>query len=261
MARPQRFCIFCRKPGLTYEHVWPDWLKKYVPKDMTEYSSLSVIVHQTHSEPRRKKRSGDPRSRRLRVVCKPCNTGWMGKLQERAKSYLLPLIHGDAASLDTTAQTAVSAWITMFVMVAEYFDPSKVATSQEQRSYFLENGTPPSNWKIWIGDYDRGNWAGHLVHFAVPILSEHHIPEIMDNYLPRPNTQTMTFTVGRLYGHVASSVTDIFENWRLTRTDLLAQIWSIAWPLITMTDRDADQIAAAFHHMSDEVARRGSDGF
>jgi hypothetical protein len=35
----------------------------------------------------------------------------------------------------------------------------------------------------------------------------------MDNGLPRPNTQTMTFVVGRLYVHVRSSVTDVFENW------------------------------------------------
>jgi hypothetical protein len=106
----------------------------------------------------------------------------------------------------------------------------------------------------------------HLVHFAVPISSEHHFPEIMDNGLPRPNTQTMTFTVGRLYVHVVSSVTDIFENWRLTRSDLLAQIWPIqrnivVWPLNTMIDRDADQIAAAFHRMSDEVARRDNGRF
>jgi hypothetical protein len=67
----------------------------------------------------------------------------------------------------------------MFAMIAEYFDPSKVAISQEQRSYFLENGTPPQKWKIWIGDYERGNWTGHLVHFAVPISSEHDLPEIM----------------------------------------------------------------------------------
>jgi hypothetical protein len=173
MARPQRFCIFCRKPGLTYEHVWPDWLKKYVPKNMTAHNSLSVTVHRNHSEQRREKRSGDPRSRRLRVVCKPCNTGWMGKLRERAKPYLLPLIHGEVTSIDATAQTVVSAWITMFAMIAEYFDPSKVAISQEQRSYFLENRTPPQKWKIWIGDYERGNWTGHLVHFAVPISSEH----------------------------------------------------------------------------------------
>jgi hypothetical protein len=76
----------------------------------------------------------------------------------------------------------------------------------------------------------------------------------------------MTFTVGRLYVHVISSVTDIFENWRLTRTDLLAQIWPaqrnvITWPFITMNDHDADQIAAAFHRMSDDVAKRERDGF
>lgn len=261
MARPQRYCIFCGKPGLTREHVWPDWLKKYVPKDMAEHSSLSATVHRTHSEIIRKKRSGDLRSRRLRIVCGSCNNRWMSRLQERAKAYLLPLINGDVTAFDVRGQAVLSAWIAMFVMVAEYFDPYKVATSPKQRRFLLKNQKAPRNWKIWIGDYQRGNWVGHLVHFAVPISSKHHKPEIMDNGLPRPNTQTMTFTVGRLYVHVASSVTDVFEDWRLTKTDLLEQIWPIrrniiGWPPTTLNDRDADQIAAAFQRVSDEIGRQ-----
>lgn len=134
MARPQRFCIFCGGAGLTREHVWADWLKKYVPKDMPEHTALFAIVHPTHSEPSRRKRSGDLQSRRLRVVCKSCNTGWMCRLQERAKPYLLPLIQGEVTAFDLDAQTILSAWVAMFVMVAEHFNPYTVTTSQEQRS-------------------------------------------------------------------------------------------------------------------------------
>jgi hypothetical protein len=261
MARPQRFCIFCGQSGLTKEHVWPDWLKNYIPKDMREHTSLSVTVHPTHSDPQRKKRSGDLRSRRLRIVCKACNNGWMGKLQEKAKPYLLPLINEEITVLDERGQAVVAAWITMFSMVAEHFDPRKVSTSSQQHHDFRENQKPPANWKIWIGDYERGDWGGHLVHFVLPISSEHHVPVVMDNGVPRPNTQAMTFTVGRLYVTICGSVTDIFEDWKLNRIDLLTQIWPfrrnlVAWPpTVTMNDRDADQIAGAFQRQSDEVAR------
>jgi hypothetical protein len=262
MARPQRFCIFCGRPGLTHEHVWPDWLKQYIPKDMTDYTALTATIHPTHSELRRKKQPGDIRSRRLRIVCKECNNGWMSRLQENAKPSLLHLVQGEVTAFDVPTQSLLSSSVAMFVMVAEYFDPYKVTTSQEQRTYLFENGrAPSSNWRIWIGDYQRSKWVGHLAHFAVPISSPEYVPEIMDNGLPRPNTQTMTFVVGRLYVHVASSMTDIFENWRLYRTDLLAQIWPIqrniiGWPLKAMTDRDADNIAAAFHRFSNEIGRQ-----
>jgi hypothetical protein len=262
MARPQRFCIFCGKSGLTHEHVWADWLKNYIPKDMTEHNSLAVTVYPTHSDLRRKKRSGDLRSRRLRIVCKNCNNGWMAKLQEKAKPYLLPLISGEVTVLDERAQAVVAAWMTMFSMVAEHFDLTKVSTSARQRYDFWKNQKPPATWKIWTGDYERGNWVGYLVHFALPISSKDHLPEIMDNGVPRPNTQTMTFTVGRLYITLCGSVTDIFEDWQLNRTDLLTQIWPfrrnlVAWPpKTTMNDRDADQIAGAFQRKSDEVGRK-----
>jgi hypothetical protein len=229
---------------------------------MTEHNSLSVTIHPTHSDLHRKKRSGDLRSRRLRIVCKACNNGWMAKLQERAKPYLLPLVRGEITVLDERAQAIVSAWITMFSMVAEHFDLAKVSTPQRQRRDFWKNQRPPATWKIWLGDYERGDWLGHLVHFALPISSEHHVPEIMDNGMPRPNTQTMTFTVGRLYVTLCGSVTDIFEDWQLKSTDILKQIWPlrrnlVAWPpTTTMNDRDADQIAGAFQRQSDAVGRK-----
>ncbi|SRR5208282_3897748 len=108
--------------------------------------------------------------------------------------------------------------------------------------------------------YPRGNWPGLLAHFAVPIRAPNHVPKIMENGLPRPNTQTMTFVVGRLFVHVRSSATDVFENWRLAQPDLLAQIWPIrrnivGWPLDRLTDRNADGIASSFHLASDTVAK------
>jgi hypothetical protein len=261
MPKAQRRCIFCRGTGLTKEHVWADWLKGYIPKDMTDYSSLSATVHETHAEFGHQKHGGDLRSRTLRVVCKSCNNGWMSQLQQRAKPYLLPLILGDVTAFDARAQEILSAWVAMFVMVAEHFDRYKVVSSQKERRFLWKNQKTPSNWKIWIGDFQKKNWKGLLARFCVPISSKKHRIKRMDNRLPRPNTQAVTFVVGRLYVHVVSSVTDIFEDWHLYRPDLLVQIWPVrrnivAWPLTTMTDRDADGIAAAFHHFSDEVGRR-----
>jgi hypothetical protein len=265
MLKTQGRCIFCRGIGLSKEHIWADWLKRYIPKDMTNYSSLSATVHETYAEFRHKKHGGDLRSRTLRVVCKSCNNGWMSQLQQRTKPYLLPLTSGDVTAFDARAQEILSAWVATFVMVAEHFDRYKVVSSQKERRFLCKNQKAPANWKIWIGDFEKKNWKGHLARFCVPISSKEHRIKRMDNGLPRPNTQTVSFVVGRLYVHVASSATDIFENWHLDRCDLLVQIWPVrrnivAWPPTTMTDRDVDGIAAAFHRLSNEVGRRMVEG-
>lgn len=150
----------------------------------------------------------------------------------------------------------------MFVMVAEHADPYKVVTTKTERRSFRHKRVPSSNWKIWIGDYERGNWPGLLARFCLPIRAPHHIPKLMDNGIPRPNTQTASFVVGRLYVHARSSVTDVFENWRVVRPDMLPQIWPIrrnviGWPpRTTLTDRNADDIAGSLHIASDAVAKR-----
>jgi hypothetical protein len=98
-------CIFCPRTDLSKEHVWADWLKNRIPKNMPSYSSLSAIAYPTHTEFKRQKISGDIQSRKLRVVCeRHCNNGWMSRLQETAKPYLLPFVLGQVSALDASAQ-------------------------------------------------------------------------------------------------------------------------------------------------------------
>jgi hypothetical protein len=260
-SQPRGRCIFCRRTGLSKEHVWADWLKNYIPRTMKTHTRFSAIVHPAHSEPRRKTKQGDPHTSKLRVVCENhCNNGWMSRLQNAAKPYLLPLIKGEVTALDEKAQRIIATWAAMAVMVAEYFDRYKVAISATERKYLWKNQRPPPNWKIWIGHYERKNWPGHWVHNVLPISSKKNRIKRMDNGLPRPNTQTTTFVVGQLYIHAASSATDIFEKWRLTTNGArqLVQIWPlrrniVGWPTQTLTDREADQIAGAFFLFAEEI--------
>jgi hypothetical protein len=244
-------------------HVWADWLRHYIPKNMPSYSSLSAVAYPTHTEFKKKTISGDIQSRRLRVVCeRHCNNGWMSRLQEKAKPYLLPLVLGQTTAMDVAAQGIVAAWIAMTVMVAEYFDPSMAAVSYAQRRHLCTDKTVPPNWKIWIGHYVRGTWLPYLVHNPLPISSAQHRIRKMETGAPRPNTQTTAVVVGELYIFAASSATDVFDRWEVPGEGAkLAQIWPIrrniiAWPSKTLSDRDADQIAGSFFLAVEEIGRR-----
>jgi hypothetical protein len=54
---------------------------------------------------------GDPRSRRLQIVCGPCNNGWMSDLQTAAKPTLVPLITGKSIKSDIGASKDTSGMV------------------------------------------------------------------------------------------------------------------------------------------------------
>jgi hypothetical protein len=107
--------------------------------------------------PGRFNRPGGMLTKRLRIVCTPCNNGWMSVLQNTIKQILLPFITGGWPTLNPTEQQLLAAWITMFVMVVEKSNEEGVTTSQAKRTAFMEQGEarkPPNNWLIWLCSHD-----------------------------------------------------------------------------------------------------------
>jgi hypothetical protein len=214
----------------------------------------SAIVHPTHTNTRVKKKAGDPHSRKVKIVCGRCNNGCMGRLQEQAKSLLIPLINGQPAFLDRGAQTTLSAWISMLAMAADLVEPDKSVISKSEHQWLYSKRTAPLNWAIWIGDYKREAWKGHMVHNAMALSNLEHVPEIDEDGVARQNTQATTFVVGRIYAHVVSSVfASVPRKIRLHSPGVLKlrRIWypslsPHAWPPPTLSDAEADAISDEF---------------
>jgi hypothetical protein len=168
MPNPQRFCIFCGGPGLTREHIYANWLRNYIPREMKSYTKSSSLIHPTRIKTLVKKEPGDPHSRRVKVVCGSCNNGWMSKLQESAKPILIPLIKGEHAILDRDSQAVISAWVSMAVIVADSAEPDKSAIHETDRQWLYRNKSAPMNWTIWLGDFSRRAWKGHWFIMSWP---------------------------------------------------------------------------------------------
>jgi hypothetical protein len=248
---------------MSREDVWPTWLKKYVPRDLKNYTvRLSIIKSDRTLENEDKTVDGDPRSRRVKLICERCNNNWMSRLQEWAKPILLPLILGEKIVLSRDAQRIVAGWCAMSVMTADFFFPDRHAVPQTHRDHLRDRcEAPPDTWKIWIGNYKREKWKAHWAKQSMPISSKEHIPEITAGGFPRPNTQATTLVFGQLYVHVFSSLFPIMvAKTSITGKGIekVAQIWPIredfvAWPFNPMSDRDADNIAAAIFKMLDRI--------
>jgi hypothetical protein len=95
-----------------------------------------------------------------RVVCAPCNNGWMSDLQSQAKPLLLPFIAGRSGTLSIRQQHMIAAWTIMTFIVLEYIGGSfrnKYFTDDERQIFrrSVIRGAPniPGGTFIWLGHY------------------------------------------------------------------------------------------------------------
>jgi hypothetical protein len=244
MARASKYCIFCGGAPTTREHIWADWLAKYIPKTMPKHSSATSILNRDRSVSKTAKVwGGDPRSRRLQIVCGSCNHRWMSDLQKATKPILLPLITGNSQKpviLDLDRQRTLAAWAAMSVICAEYFYPNRATVSVTDRRWLYKTKTAPTDFRIWIGDYERKEWIPHWGHFSLRISEQEGAAgwTVHPDGTPRSNTQVTTFVVGRLFIHTYSCpFPEILHAEKVVRAveNKLVQIWPprhsfLVWP-------------------------------
>jgi hypothetical protein len=255
MNLPAR-CIFCGALAVTREHMWADWLRNYIPRQQDGHAVAVEKVHLEQSEEEVFHRTGDPHSRRIKCVCRECNNGWMSRLQETTKPYLVPMLGGRTITLKRNGMTALAAWAAMFVMVAEHLRDEMVAISAYDRNFLRTKMRPPSHWRIWIG---RHAAVSHPLfsHNVLSFALEQEIQQIGLEASVPVNTQTSTILLGKhLLIYVMSSAVarNIIRRWVLP--DLvrshLAQIWPIVnatatWPPNGLALRDPVIHALAQH--------------
>jgi hypothetical protein len=277
MARKGK-CIFCGNVGLlTHEHIWADWLKKYIPKNMPNHRAGRMIRGRQAKPIKVTARlvGGDLRSKRVRCVCasetyapnskhKGCNDGWMKDIQDQAKPIVVPLIDGQACSLNVRQQRILSAWIAMAVICSEYSHPDDVSIREKDRNILRTKHVPPANnWKIWVGRHQKDPSRRHWLHHTLKITKEVGQTSTAP---PTPyNTQSTTYSVGELFIHaISSAYPKCVSEFHLTRSALpiLFQIWPVrATPLRWPPRRPTSSLARSSTLLSVPRIADGLDFF
>jgi len=103
--RPRR-CLFCGgTTTLSAEHVMPKWVQTVLGTAPGTYISMvSGVPHTVRSW------RGTGFSHTIRTVCRPCNNGWLARLEARAKVVLTPPILGQPSNLGPAEQETTSVW-------------------------------------------------------------------------------------------------------------------------------------------------------
>jgi hypothetical protein len=211
---PKR-CIFCQeKNKLTREDFFPRWFREIYPAPLeSQRSRLNAEVswHEqdattgeivTKIAPSKLARPGDLADQTLRVVCAPCNNGWMSRLQQAAKPHLIPYIEGRWARPNRIARKLISSWATMFAMVVEFGDEPSAVVPPIERQVFMRDLRPPIGACVWAG-----RLAGDLPYwFHRRVLRLTLDP---NEEVGRPNAQLTTITLGHLLLQVYLTTSDL----------------------------------------------------
>lgn len=193
--QPHGICIYCGSTGLSKEHLYADWLKNYIPRELSEHKVQVTVAFPHTSQSEITRRTGDPHVRKLRRVCLSCNQGWMSDLQQSAKPHLVPILSGDSTTLNRKGQKIVSAWAAMTAMTAEYLKKEHVAVSQADRDHLRTHGVPPKSWRIWIASISGSGLKHHYWHNAMA-LTDQKVQGAALHAAHPSNTQTSTIGFG-----------------------------------------------------------------
>jgi hypothetical protein len=156
----KRTCVFCGEAGITREHVWPYWLCREICR---RYKGIKFEA--THDG---KKRVSNVVDAVVKRVCKTCNEGWMGRIEEAAKPILLPMIFGEKPllALSPADQTIVATWALKTALMSDFFSRTSAYPLSVHRRLF-DMRRPGANCRVMIAAY--GGRDLKLATYSSPI--------------------------------------------------------------------------------------------
>jgi hypothetical protein len=253
---------------MSKEHFWSQWMKEFLSSG-TDLSYVHDIYTSEAEKPSTKTfhatRQGDVITKKIRVVCRKCNSGWMGSLEEKVKHILVKLIENSVTSLLAIEQKLLSEWITMKALVAEHSEGGTQITPIQDRKAFYLHRLIPSYFSIYIGVNNTSSMSGFVRNSIAlsPTKSlEKNIKELNLKGLVK-NTQSISFICGKLFIYILASRVDGI-NIR-DRFDLspMVRVWPkekdrIEWPISpTLSERVLSDITHSLNRLASKAKYAG----
>lgn len=148
-----RKCIFCEANNAnSREHFYSGWMHDLLPLGpQGSYTGEIIDEHpKTREVSRHDKRlkPGELYTKKMKVVCGTCNNEWMSGIEEAARPLLVPIIKGEAITLDADQLKLVAQWATLKAIVCEHDNRGTEVTPQAERTAFMAEGLIPPYFNI-----------------------------------------------------------------------------------------------------------------
>lgn len=142
-----RQCAFCPSTKLSQEHVWGDWINRCIVH--TRFTVQRVDRHGKSSQ-----WTTEGLQQTARVVCKPCNGGWMSDLESnQAKPSMCDMIrHGGAVSILPRGIASIAAYSFKMAVISNHTgdlrDEPYFSTGERYR--FAKTLEIPNGIQVWL---------------------------------------------------------------------------------------------------------------
>lgn len=208
--RAARKCIFCGEGNLSKEHFYSDWMRDLLP-DGSGHGDVEVENHPLRGTEviRDASRPSSILTKKLRVVCKPCNEGWMNTLERQARPHITKLISGEPLELDEFNQLAVARWIALKCIVSEHNSRTNALTPLADRISFKERLEIPPYFKIYLIAHKSEALTGYIRRAIVGSLPGRPLEPPLDGMAK--NMQQTMFLLGRTLVYVNAVRIDGFD--------------------------------------------------
>lgn len=112
----------------------------------------------------------------LKAPCEECNTGWMSRLENRAKRLIVPMLRGETVVLGWQEQVTLATWTINTLMMFQLFHPAQPGVPPEHYSELFKNHSRPpgDNTMVWLSRYDPRDAAGR--YYAAPLRRDKSSP-------------------------------------------------------------------------------------
>jgi hypothetical protein len=258
-------CIFCGSTPLSKEHFWPNWAASLLKKGGVSLKTEHFV--QKHKSgmllnPKRLTRQGSACTFKIKIVCKSCNNGWMGRIEGRVKPILSEMIIGRTVLLSEQDQTLLATWITMKMIISEHH-MNKSPITDKRRLYEFYKNPKPIDWAtIWIALCEDDAWQTQFMTSSMWLSTESRKINHSSHDCP-DNTQSITFGIGKLFVYVQyTTVSGLDLNMKFSEGLMVSQLWPIVkkdtfWPpMRSLTAFEANMIASSLERFFDSSHKK-----
>jgi hypothetical protein len=259
-------CIFCGGGNLSKEHFWPDWASALLPRydNNRQIEQRFTFTEKTKLEapPETRSRPGHTWTKKIRVVCRSCNNGWMSVLETAAKPVLIPLIVTRHHTLTADAKRVLSQWIALKIMVGERNHPEDAVTPREDRAKFRVTLEVPSGFQMWVARCGAGGWKSAYLRHAATIGAS---PVIMPHHRFK-NIHSVAFGIGDLFVFVVQTTVEGLIKFNTPPSGAVIPLFPVAgscnWPPTrSLSEGEASAVAGTLDRLFTSPAVRWMPGF
>jgi hypothetical protein len=173
--------------------------------ELIEENPKTRIVSKRH----KRTKPGELYTKKMKVVCQICNNEWMSRLDEAAKPVLSPIIRGEKVTLYANDLEIISRWAALKAIISEHDGGSAHVTPIDDRKKFMENGTIPPYFNIYLISHSSQSRIGY-------VRTSHCVSLTPDG--PKPplngrskNTQQISVILGSVMLHINAADLDDFK--------------------------------------------------